>query len=150
MNPETPETDLERELDGLLDRDRFDPPPGFAAAALVADGSLHAEAARDPDAWWAKQARDLEWFREPSEVLDDSNPPFYRWFADGRINASVNCLDRHVEAGRGDRVAFHWRGEEGEARDVTYAELLDSVQRLANVLLDRGVGPATWSASICR
>ena len=63
----------------------------------------------------------LDWIEEPSQGLDDSNPPFYTWFADGRLNASANCLDRHVEAGLGDRVAYHWRGEEGEERDVTYA-----------------------------
>ncbi len=73
-------------------------------------------------------------------MLDDSNPPFYTWFADGTINVSYNCLDRHVLAGRGDRVAFHWRGEEGEERDLTYAELLDDVQRLANALKAQGVG----------
>ena len=73
-------------------------------------------------------------------VLDDSNPPFYSWFDDGTLNASYNCLDRHVMAGRGDRVAFHWHGEEGEERDLTYAGLLDDVQRLANGLKARGVG----------
>ena len=73
-------------------------------------------------------------------MLDDANPPFYRWFTDGRINASYNCLDRHVEAGRGDRVAFHWHGEEGMTRAVTYADLLRDVERLANALKDRGVG----------
>jgi acyl-CoA synthetase (AMP-forming)/AMP-acid ligase II len=73
-------------------------------------------------------------------VLDDSNPPFYTWFADGTINVSYNCLDRHVLARRGDRVAFYWRGEEGEERELTYAELLDSVQRLANALKARGIG----------
>ena len=72
-------------------------------------------------------------------MLDDSNPPFYTWFADGTINVSYNCLDRHVLAGRGDRVAFHWRGEEGEERDLTYAELLDDVQRLANALKAQGI-----------
>ena len=72
-------------------------------------------------------------------MLDDSNPPFYNWFADGRLNARYNCLDRHVHAGHGDRVAFHWRGEEGEERDLTYAELLADVQRLANGLKARGV-----------
>ena len=112
-----PNTDLERELSELLEQERFEPPAAFAAAALVSDRSLHERAAADPDAWWAGLARDLDWFVEPTEVLDDSNPPFYRWFADGRLNASVNCLDRHVEAGSGDRVAFHWHGEEGEQRD---------------------------------
>ena len=67
-------------------------------------------------------------------------PPFYKWFADGSLNASANCLDRHVEAGNGDRVAYHWRGEEGEERDVTYADLLADVQRFANALRDRGIG----------
>ena len=117
----------------------FDPPEDFRSAALISDESAHEEAARDPEAWWAKLARDLDWFTEPEQVLDDSNPPFFKWFADGKLNASYNCLDRHVEAGLGDRVAFHWRGEEGEERDVTYADLLRDTQRLANVLKDRGV-----------
>ena len=86
-----------------------------------------------------KQAKELHWFKEPTEDLDDSNPPFYKWFADGKINASYNCLDRHVEAGNGDRVAFHWRGEEGEERDITYAELHRDVQKLANALKDLGI-----------
>ena len=73
-------------------------------------------------------------------MLDDSNPPFYKWFTGGKLNASYNCLDRHVEAGRGDRVAFHWRGEEGEEREVTYADLHRDVQKLANALKDRGIG----------
>ena len=72
-------------------------------------------------------------------MLDDSDPPFFKWFSDGKLNASVNCLDRHVDAGNGDRVAFHWRGEEGEEREVTYADLLRDTQRLANVLKERGV-----------
>jgi acetyl-CoA synthetase len=72
-------------------------------------------------------------------VLDDTNPPLYTWFADGTINVSYNCLDRHVLAGRGDRVAFYWRGEEGEERELTYAQLLDQVQRLANALKARGI-----------
>ena len=72
-------------------------------------------------------------------MLDDSNPPFYKWFTGGRLNASYNCLDRHVLAGRGERVAFHWRGEEGQERDITYAQLLAEVQRCANALKDLGV-----------
>jgi acetyl-CoA synthetase len=133
--------ELEAELAELLERESFEPPEEFAGAALVTDESMHDEAERDPGAWWAKLASALEWFQQPSEGLDDSNPPFFRWFADGRINASVNCLDRHVEAGNGDRVAFHWRGEEGEEREVTYADLLRDTQRLANVLKQRGVEP---------
>ena len=73
-------------------------------------------------------------------MLDDSNPPFYKWFVGGKLNVSHNCLDRHVEAGRGDRVAYHWRGEEGEERDITYADLLAEVQRFANALKDLGIG----------
>jgi len=61
----------------------------------------------------------LDWNTEPTQSLDGSNPPFYKWFEDGKLNASYNCLDRHIEAGRGDRVAFHWRGEEGEERDIS-------------------------------
>jgi acetyl-CoA synthetase len=130
---------LEAELGELLERERFEPSEEFTESALVADESMHEEAARDPEAWWAKVARELDWFDEPSEVLDESDPPFFRWFADGKLNASYNCLDRHVEAGRGNRVAFHWRGEEGEEREITYADLLRDTQRLANVLKDRGV-----------
>ena len=84
--------------------------------------------------------RELEWFRRGSTVLDDSNPPFYKWFVGGTLNVSHNCLDRHVAAGRGERVAFHWRGEEGEERDITYAELLADVERFANALKDLGIG----------
>ncbi len=101
---------------------------------------LREQAAADPAAWWAVQARErLHWDTPFSSVLDDSNPPFYTWFADGTINVSYNCLDRHVLAGRGDRVAFHWRGEEGEERDLTYAELLRDVQRLSNALQEHGI-----------
>ena len=139
MATETKLEGLEQELSTLLDVDHFDPPEDFRSAALISDESAHEEAARDPEAWWAKLARDLDWFTEPEQVLDDSNPPFFKWFADGKLNASYNCLDRHVEAGLGDRVAFHWRGEEGEERDVTYADLLRDTQRLANVLKDHGV-----------
>jgi acetyl-CoA synthetase len=135
------ETNLERQLNELLEVERFEPPDGFRAEALVGDRAVYAEAAADPEGWWLRQARELlDWTEEPSESLDDSNPPFYKWFADGRLNASANCLDRHVEAGRGERVAYHWRGEEGEERDVTYAELLADTQRFANALRERGIG----------
>jgi acetyl-CoA synthetase len=133
-------TDLEQELAELLEVETFAPSDEFRAQALISDDSLREEAERDPAGWWLQQAKALQWFTEPSESLDDSDPPFYKWFADGRINASVNCLDRHVDAGLGDRVAFHWRGEEGEERDITYAELLADVQRFANALKARGIG----------
>jgi acetyl-CoA synthetase len=130
---------LEERLGELLETEIFEPPEQFAADAAVADESLHADAAADPVGWWSEQARLLDWFEPFDEALDDSNPPFYKWFKGGKLNACHNCLDRHVDAGLGDRVAFHWRGEEGEERDVTYADLLRDTQRLANVLSDRGV-----------
>jgi acetyl-CoA synthetase len=135
------ETTLERELSELLEVERFEPPPEFAADALLSDPAIYEEAAADPPAWWLRQATELlEWTRPPSEALDESDPPFYRWFADGELNVSANCLDRHVAAGRGERVAYHWRGEEGEEREVTYAELLADTQRFANALRDHGIG----------
>jgi acetyl-CoA synthetase len=133
------ETDLERELAELLERERFEPPESFVADALIKDLSVHEAAAEDPAGWWLEQARALHWFSEPVRALDDGNAPFYRWFAGATTNASYNCLDRHVEAGLGDRVAFKWRGEEGESRDVTYAWLLEQTQRAANALKDHGV-----------
>jgi acetyl-CoA synthetase len=137
--PDGQSATLEQELGELLDQERFEPPEDFAAAALIPDASEHDAAAKDREGWWAEQARALHWFKEWDTVLDDSDPPFYKWFTGGKINASYNCLDRHVENGLGSRVAFHWRGEEGEERDVTYEELLRDVKRFANALKDRGI-----------
>ncbi len=131
--------EIEQQIGELLDQETFEPPAEFRKQALISDESVYEEAARDPQAWWAEQAEALDWFEPWDEVLDESNAPFYKWFVGGKLNASHNCLDRHVEAGRGDRVAFHWRGEQGEERDVTYAELLRDTKRLANVLKERGV-----------
>jgi acetyl-CoA synthetase len=130
---------LEQELARLLEVERIEPPEAFARDALISDLSQHEEAERDPLAWWERQAEALEWSRRWDTVLDDENPPFYRWFTGGTLNASVNCLDRHVEAGTGDRVAFHWHGEEGETRTVTYADLHRDVQRFANALKAHGI-----------
>jgi acetyl-CoA synthetase len=132
-------TTLEQQLGDILDQERFDPPEDFVASALITDLSEHEKAAKDFTGWWAEQARALHWFTDFEEVLDDSDPPFYKWFKDGTLNASYNCLDRHVENGLGERVAFHWRGEEGEERDVTYEELLRDVKRFANALKDHGI-----------
>jgi acetyl-CoA synthetase len=129
------------ELGALLEQERFDTPSGFHDKALIPDEAEHEAAAKDPQAWWAKQAEALHWFEKWDTVLDESEAPFYKWFTGGKLNASYNALDRHVEAGNGDRVAFHWRGEEGEERDVTYADLLGDVKRLANVLKERGIRP---------
>jgi acetyl-CoA synthetase len=131
---------LERRLEELLHQDRFVPPKPFVANARAHDESLYARAELDPDEFWAEQARELHWDEPFTTILDDSNPPFYKWFTDGKLNVSYNCLDRHVEAGHGDRVAFHWAGEEGEQLAITYAELHGDVQRLANALKEQGVG----------
>ncbi|MEX2106359.1 MAG: acetate--CoA ligase [Solirubrobacterales bacterium] len=132
--------DLEQELESMLSIERFEPPVNFREHALWSDPKVYEEAAADPEGWWLREARELlDWDTEPTQGLDESNPPFYKWFEDGRLNASANCLDRHVAAGRGDRVAYHWRGEEGEERDITYAQLHADVQRFANALKDLGV-----------
>src|SRR5205085_10483933 len=124
----------------LLEVERFDPPEEFRKQALWNDSKVYEEAERDFQAWWARQAEELlDWFEPWDQVLDDSDPPFYKWFVGGKINAAYNCVDRHVEAGRGDRVAFHWRGEEGEERDITYADLHRDVQRFANALKAHGI-----------
>ena len=140
MTPNGPTEILEDRLEQLLQVERFDPPAGFVAASSAADAAIYDQAKDGPE-WWAQQGRErLDWQTPFTTVLDDSNPPFYTWFTDGTLNVSYNCLDRHVENGRGDRIAFHWHGEEGEHRALTYADLLDDVQRLANGLLERGVG----------
>ncbi len=130
---------LDSELARMLEVERFEPPQGFRAHALLNDPAVYEQAARDPQAWWAAQAGELDWFAPWEQILDDSNPPFYKWFVGGKVNASYNCLDRHVEAGRGERVAFHWRGEQGEERDITYAQLLAEVRCFAVALKDQGV-----------
>jgi len=131
--------DLEQTLERMLDIERFDPPEGFREHAVLSDPAIYQQADSDWKGWWLEQARTLHWFKAPTEDVDDSNPPFYKWFADGTTNVSYNCLDRHVEAGNGGRVAYHWHGEGGETRAVTYAELLADVQRLANALKDLGI-----------
>ena len=130
---------LERRLEELLEQERFSPPAAFADPDRVGNVTPH-PLEGDPDAYWAEQARALHWDTPFTTVLDDSNPPFYKWFTDGTLNVSYNCLDRHVQDGRGDRVAFHWAGEEGERRAITYAELLRDVQKFANALKTLGVG----------
>ncbi len=131
---------LEQELAALLEQEWFEPPEDFRAKARISDLSEHEAAERDPVGWWERQARELDWFEPWTTALDDSEPPFYQWFTGGKLNVSHNCLDRHVAAGLGERVAFHWHGEEGERRSVTYAQLLGEVQRCANALKARGIG----------
>ncbi|QGG93828.1 acetate--CoA ligase [Actinomarinicola tropica] len=117
----------------------FPPPDGFVADALVRDRSLYEEADADPEAFWARQARELLTWRSDFDTTLEWDLPFAKWFVGGTLNVAENCVDRHVEAGRGDKVAIHWEGEPGDTRTITYADLLDEVCRFANVLKGLGV-----------
>jgi acetyl-CoA synthetase len=130
---------LEQQLEELLDQQTFAPPDGFRDAAVVSDPDIYETADADYEGFWAQQAEALDWDTKWNQVLDWSNPPFAKWFVGGKLNVAYNCVDRHVEAGRGDRVAYHWRGEEGEELDVTYADLHRDVQRFANALKSLGI-----------
>ena len=122
----------------LQENRRFPPSDGFRSQA-VAGPEVYDEASADPLAWWAQQASQLRWETPWDEILE-WNIPFARWFVGGRLNASVNCVDRHVDAGLGDRVAFHWIGEpEGDTRTITYGDLLEMVSRAAHALSQIGV-----------
>jgi len=127
-------------LDNLLHEERrFDPPAEFAANANV-KAAEYDEADADRLAYWAKQAERISWTQPFDEVLDWSNPPFAKWFLGGKLNAAYNCVDRHVEEGRGDKVAFYWIGEpDDDTRTLTYADLKDEVCRAANALVELGV-----------
>jgi len=135
----TSDMELEHELASLLDVERFPPPAAFREHALLNDPAIYEEAERDWQGWWVRQAEELHWFKKWDTVLDDSNPPFYKWFVGGKLNVSYNCLDRHVEAGRGDRIAFNWLGEDGSERKVTYSDLLADVERFSNALRNLGI-----------
>jgi acetyl-CoA synthetase len=126
-------------IEAYYSEDRtFPPSPAFRKQANVSDTSLYDEANADWQGFWAKQALALDWFDEWDTILE-WKLPFARWFVGGTLNVSYNCLDRHVAAGRGDKVAYHWEGEPGDTRTITYAELLADVQRFANVLKGLGV-----------
>ena len=128
----------EQEIEVLLDEQRVYPPPeDFRNQAWVRDESIYREAEADPEAFWAAQAERLDWTRRWDQVLD-WKPPFARWFVGGKLNASVNCLDRHLASGRGDRPAILWEGEPGDRKTLTYADLHREVCRFTNVL--RGLG----------
>jgi acetyl-CoA synthetase len=131
--------EVERDLEVLLkDEEVFEPPQEFVEQANFSDAGIYDEAEKDFEAWWEGWAKELDWF-EPWQTVLDWNPPWAKWFKEGKLNASHNCLDRHVEAGNGERVAYHWVGEDGDTRDVTYAELLEMTRRFANVLKDLGI-----------
>jgi acetyl-CoA synthetase len=129
----------EEALSNLLHEDRRFPPPEEMAANANVTAATYEHAAADFDGFWAEQAKRLSWGVEPTEVLDWSNPPFAKWYADGTLNAAYNCLDRHVEAGHGDRVAYYFEGEPGDTRAITYAELTQEVRQAANALQELGV-----------
>ncbi|MCW2974708.1 MAG: acetyl-coenzyme synthetase [Thermoleophilia bacterium] len=127
-------------IENLLSEARtFAPPAEFVAQANFSDEAIFAEAAADPEAWWARWAARLDWMTPFETVLDNSDAPFAKWFTGGELNVSQNCLDRHVAKGHGSRVAYHWEGEDGERRSYTYDDLLDLTERFANVLLGLGV-----------
>jgi acetyl-CoA synthetase len=118
---------------------KFPPSDAFKKNTLVAGTHLYEEADRDYEAFWARQASELVEWSQPWDTICEWNLPFSKWFVGGKTNVSYNCLDRHVLAGKGDKVAFHFEGEPGDTRTVTYAQLLDEVQKFANVLKELGV-----------
>ena len=118
---------------------KFPPSVEFKASAIVSDQSLYEEGERDFEAYWARHARELVSWSQPFTKTLEWDPPYAEWFSDGTLNVSYNCLDRHVLAGCGDKVAFYWEGEPGDSRVITYAELLEEVQKFANVLKSLGI-----------
>ncbi len=129
----------EQGLSALLNETRRFPPPDDLAREANAQPSIYAEASADPLGFWESQARRLTWAEPWSHVLDWQEP-FSKWFVGGKLNVAVNCVDRHVASGLGDRVAFHWEGEPGDTRTITYSELLAEVSRAAHALTELGVG----------
>ncbi|MFD8563353.1 acetate--CoA ligase [Streptosporangium canum] len=143
MAPETPGSEsreTQETLSNLLhETRRFAPPADLAAAANVT-AEAYAEAEQDRLAFWEKQADRLTWSKRWDTTLE-WNPPFAKWFVGGELNIAYNCVDRHVEAGRGDKVAYHWEGEpEGDSRTLTYSDLQREVAKAANALQELGVG----------
>ena len=126
-------------LDNLLAENRTFPPSDEFAAQANLKAEAYDRAAADPDAFWAEQANRLSWSTPFTQVLDWSDAPHAKWFADGKLNVAYNCVDRHVEAGNGDTVAIHWEGEPGDTRTITYAELQQEVAKTANALASLGL-----------
>ena len=136
--PESQEN-IAPEIDALLTEDRvFDPPEEFARRANVRDPGVYERADRDPEGFWADFAGELEWMEPWTQVLD-WRPPDAKWFVGGKINASVNCVDRHARGARRDKPAIVWEGEPGDTKTLTYGELCREVQKFANVLKALGV-----------
>ena len=132
-------SDPQKNISALLSEERvFEPPPGFVERAIISDPGIYARAEQDFEGFWAEQAERLSWFSKWDTVME-WNPPWVKWFEGGTLNASYNCLDRHVEAGGGDKVAYYWEGEPGEQRTITYRELYEETCRFANALRSLGV-----------
>jgi acetyl-CoA synthetase len=125
--------------DLLLENRKFPPPADFQENALVAGTFLYDEARADDEGFWARQAAELLHWDTDWHTICEWNLPYAKWFVGGELNVSYNCLDRHVSAGRGDKVAIHWEGEPGDTRTITYAQLLDETKKFANVLKSLGV-----------
>src|SRR5262245_29455020 len=123
----------------LDEQRRFPPPASFKEDALLTDTALYDAANEDFEGFWARQADQLLTWNKDWDTILEWELPFAKWFIGGQLNVSYNCLDRHVEAGKGAKVAFHWEGEPGDTRTITYDDLLAEVQRLANVLKSLGV-----------
>ncbi len=124
----------------LLEQRKFPPSEAFKAKSLVIGTHLYDEASADYEAFWARQAEELVTWSQPWNTVCEWELPFSKWFIGGKLNVAYNCLDRHVLAGKGDKVAIHWEGEPGDTRTITYAELLAEVERFSNVLRALGVG----------
>lgn len=125
--------------DRYIEDRTFEPSEAFRSQALTSDQSLYDEAEADLEGFWARQARDLlTWYKDFDTVLEWKLPDA-RWFDGGQLNVSYNCLDRHVDAGLGDKVAYYWEGEPGDKRTITYSELLSDVAKFANVMKSLGV-----------
>ncbi|HCP62556.1 MAG TPA: acetate--CoA ligase [Actinobacteria bacterium] len=132
-------TDAKATIDALLSEQReFEPSAEFRSNALWNDPAVYEQAAADPEAFWARQAETLEW-SEPWTTVMEWNPPWVKWFVGGKLNVTVNCLDRHLANGGGDKVAYYWEGEPGEDRTTTYRKLYEEVCRFANGLKSLGV-----------
>ena len=119
-------------LDNLGTEDRTFPPSAEFAANANLSAEAYERAAADPEAFWAEQANRLTWATPFTQVLDWSDAPHAKWFADGELNVAVNCVDRHVDAGHGEQVAIHWEGEPGDTRTITYTQLQVEVSKTAN------------------
>jgi acetyl-CoA synthetase len=133
-------TDSSETLSNLSTESRTFPPSEEFAAQANAKEDMYARADADREGFWAEQAGELHWEQRWDQVLDWSNAPFAKWFVGGKLNVAYNCVDRHVEAGHGEQVAFHWEGEPGDTRSITYADLRSEVCKAANALVELGIG----------